>query len=112
MRMAEDFPDTNSQDPGGRPPARLKASWPDMGTPTHKPASSYDRWCVFAGDRKVSECKTEAEALRLHQLFGGNPKKPWRGSVCIRRYSLTEGEIQTLQAKARAEKRWQGGWGA
>lgn len=111
MRMIEDFPDTNSGRPDS-PPGRLKASWPDLGEPVHKPAASHTRWVVFAHDRKIGEYKVREDALRIHELMGGNVKRPERGAVCIRCYSLTEDDIQHLQAKARAEKRWQGGWGA
>lgn len=110
-REVQDFPDTNSQTPS-RAPGRLKASWPDLGEPVVKPAESHTRWVVFCNGVKVSECKSWEDALRMHGLFGGNPKRPERGATCVRRYSVTEEDIQILQAKARAEKRWASGHGA
>jgi len=87
---------------------QLKTNWPDFGTPVLKPAEDRHRWRIVDRDgHVVANFRAPGLAKEMFEAMGGR-----RAKLRVVAFMPLEEDIQAEEAKARANNRWQGGWGA
>lgn len=100
--------DENRQADVNSTSSQLKSNWPDFGCPIIKPATDRHRWrIVNRTGQIIANFRSPRLAQEMFEAMGGK-----RAKLRVVAFTPLEEDIQAEEARARANNRWQGGWGA